>query len=573
MASETSPGESAPTDPVVDAEVVPNAPRPIPSTEDGAIPKRWRLSSDPPAKTAYEELAADSPPVSWRELAAVLLMVVLADLTIYRTHGFAGIALFFAVAPAFLLLGSPKRLFSRGLLIAGLMLLVLAVRLVWCGSVVQVVCGVWLLVAFSMALAGIRPFVIELFVYVSQVFVSGLLGLETYRRTAHRLSPILRVRSWVNIGLPLVALLVFGWIFIVANPALLTWFKESLEWLTTLIRQWCFRSALSWWEVPFWVAVAWLTVALLRPVSGPMIARLSERFEQAKGEEKAAADAPLYIAFRNTLLAVVALFAVYLVFEFHTLWFRDFPEGFYYAGYAHQGAAWLTVALALATVVLSLVFRGAVLADPRQPRLRRLAWIWSAENLLLAAAVYNRLLIYVHFNGMTWMRTVAFFGITCVVVGFGLVVWKIAQNRSFAWLLRHHLMALALCIYLFALTPVDALVHDYNVRRIMAGDSAPSVQISVHPISTEGYPVLLALADCPDAKVREGVLAMLAERHDRARRRARMNANRGWTTYQGAERALLEQLDANQAKWAAYTNAQRRTTALNAFREYAYQWY
>lgn len=573
MASETNPGESAPTDPVVDAEVVPNTPSPTPSAEDGTIPRRWRLPSTPTPQTAYEELAGDSPPVSWRELAAVLLMVVLADLTIFRTHGFAGIALFFTVSPAFLLLGSPKRFFSRGLLIAALMLLALAARLVWCGSGLQVACGAFLLIAFSMALAGIRPFVVELVVYVSQAFVSGLLGLETYRRTAHRLSPILRTRSWVNIGLPLVALLVFGWIFIVANPALFTWFNELLERLMTLVRQWCFRSALSWWEVPFWVAVAWLTVALLRPVSGPMIARLFERFEKPEGEEKPAVDAPLYIAFRNTLLAVVALFVVYLVFEFHTLWFRDFPEGFYYAGYAHQGAAWLTVALALATVVLSLIFRGAVLADPRQPRLRRLAWIWSAENLLLAAAVYNRLLIYVHFNGMTWMRTVAFFGITCVVVGFGLVVWKIVQNHSFAWLLRHHLMALALCIYLFALTPVDALVHSYNVRRIMAGDSAPSVQISVHPISTEGYPVLLTLADCPDAKIREGMLAMLAERHEQARRRARINANRGWTTYQGAEQLLLEQLDANQAKWAAYTNAQRRTAALNAFHEYAYQWY
>ena len=189
----------------------------------------------------------------------------------------------------------------------------------------------------------------------------------------------------------------------------------------------------------------------------------------------------LYVPFRNTLGTVILLFGVYLVFEFKTLWFREFPTGFGYSGYAHEGAAWLTVALGLSTATLSLIFRGTLLRDARLPRLRRLAWIWSIENLVLAAAVYNRLWIYVGFNGMTWMRTVAFFGITCVLVGFGLVVWKIIKQRNFAWLLRHHLLTLGLFVYLFALTPVDYLVHQYNVRRIMAGDSAPSVQITEHP--------------------------------------------------------------------------------------------
>ena len=59
------------------------------------------------------------------------------------------------------------------------------------------------------------------------------------------------------------------------------------------------------------------------------------------GKAHTPAKAFVYPAFRNTLLTVIALFAAYLVFEFKTLWFRVFPEGFYYSGYAHQGAAWL----------------------------------------------------------------------------------------------------------------------------------------------------------------------------------------------------------------------------------------
>jgi len=267
------------------------------------------------------------------------------------------------------------------------------------------------------------------------------------------------------------------------------------------------------------------------------------------------------------------LFAVYLGFEFATLWFTEFPEGFYYSGYAHQGAAWLTVALALATFVLSLVFRGTLLRDERLPLLRRLAWVWSLENLLLAVAVYHRMTIYIGFNGMTRMRTVALFGISVVLVGFVLVVWKIFQNRSFVWLLRRHLWALALTVYLFCLTPVDTLVVRYNVQRIVGGDPAPSCQITEHPISAEGITLLLPLLDCDDAIIREGVAAMLAARLDDAEQQAVERAESGWTAYQIAEQRALDQLRAHAARWQPYADAELRDTCYAEFRRYAYQWY
>jgi len=264
---------------------------------------------------------------------------------------------------------------------------------------------------------------------------------------------------------------------------------------------------------------------------------------------------------------------VYLVFEFRTLWFRDFPEGFYYAGYAHEGAAWLTAALALATLVLSLIFRGQVLADPRLGRLRKLAWIWSVENLVLALTVYNRMHIYVDFNGMTRMRTIGLFGISAVLIGFCLVLWKILYNRGFAWLIERQLWTLAIVVYLFALTPVDALVHSYNVRRVLSGDLAPSVQISVHPINSEGILVLSPLLNCQDAIIREGIRAMLAERAIQAERLAGERARLGWSSYQLADNLLLERLRAGREDWKEYVDASKRAAAIERFDKYAYQWY
>jgi len=153
------------------------------------------------------------------------------------------------------------------------------------------------------------------------------------------------------------------------------------------------------------------------------------------------------------------------------------------------------------------------------------------------------------------------------------VVWKIATNRDFVWLLRRHLAALALVIYLFALTPVDALVHAYNVRRVLAGDLAPSVQISVHPIDAEGILVLPPLLESDNEIIREGIRAMLAERALQLEPSAREDAPPHWTAFQLADRLLSERLHAMRSDWAAYLDPAKRAAALDRFDEYVYQWY
>ncbi len=77
-----------------------------------------------------------------------------------------------------------------------------------------------------------------------------------------------------------------------------------------------------------------------------------------------------------------------------------------------------------------------MLRDARLKNLRKLAWIWSFENWVLAIAAFYRLAIYIDFNGMTRMRVIGILGVGTVVMGFGLVVYKIIYTRSFAWLIQ-----------------------------------------------------------------------------------------------------------------------------------------
>jgi hypothetical protein len=281
----------------------------------------------------------------------------------------------------------------------------------------------------------------------------------------------------------------------------------------------------------------------------------------------------LYEVGRNTLAGLVILFAAYLGYEIATLWGREFERGFHYSGYAHEGAAWLTLALAMASAGLSIVFTGRTLGDPRVHVLRRWGNVWALENLLLAVAVYHRLHIYIGFNGMTRMRIVGILGISAVVAGLLLVLWKIHRRHSFFWLVQHDLWVLALAMYAYCVLPVDWLTTTYNVRRIMSGDPAPSVQISVHPLSAEGLLQLRPLLACDDPIIRDGIRVMLAEELVRLEEPQSARPGAGWTAYQISERRLHRQLEAVRDLLPVDEVNQSKFDARDAFDAYAYQWY
>lgn len=523
---------------------------------------------------AWVTALSDQPPVGWREIVAVLLIVVLCDVTIYRGHGFAGYGLLFALGPLLLLFGAPKIHRPRTLAVLFVLLLLVAAKAVWCGSIGLVAAGFGLVLAFAVTLSGMVPYVVDCLAYLVHLPIACVVGVVHYcqhwpkTRTGN---PVL----WLAVLFPVVAVLVFGWLFVRANVELFEWLGAQISYWFTQLVDWIRKFGPTAPEIAFWLIAGGATVGLLRPLfRTSRLSLLTAYAEERKAPAGEAKPNALYWPYFNTLLAVVVLFAVYLVYEFATMWFRDDPVHGRYSDYAHEGAFWLTVALALATLLLSGIFRGRTLVDPRVGRLRLLAWIWSVENLVLAVCVYHRMWIYIEYNGMTRMRTVALFGITLVLVGFVLVVAKILYQRGFVWLIRWQLIAMALTVVLYTLTPVDWLVHGYNARRIQAGDPKPSVQIAYHPIDSQGYLTLLPALESDDPLIREGVAAKLAAKYLELGKTLDRRRALGWTSYQRADRLLYDFLTSHEASFAAYLGDRwQRQAAIDAFYEHSMQWF
>ena len=510
-------------------------------------------------------------PVQFREIVALILMVLVCDLTIYRSTGFTGPGVLFLVAPLLLWLGTVRRKYENSLWVLIPLLLSLSARLLWCGSFLAITLGFGLLVLFAMSLAGLRLYLTQAVVFASQLIAAGYRGLHYYFRTLTRFSPAILRTQLFAVLLPTVTLFVFATIFVMANPDLVKSFGENIEWIVDSIDKWLQQFQFT--EILFCACAGWLAAGMLRPI----VSR-DHAIDSRVVFSEISAKSPYYDAYRNTLAVVIGLFAFYLVFEFQTLWFRKFPDGFHYSGYAHEGAAWLTVALGLATLMLSLIFRGTILADPRLSWLRTSSWIWSIENLLLAVAVFNRLSIYIGFNGMTRMRVVGMLGVASVVGGFLLVLRKIACNHGFTWLIRRQLWTVAFALLLYAVLPVDAFVNQFNVKRILAGDPRPSVQIGWHPTSDEGFLCLLPLIDCGDPIIKDGIRGMLDERLFQLETELASERSQNWTAKQFATDQLVDQLRNAKGKWTtdpwwSNSNFSPRQDVIEKFRKYAYQWY
>ena len=526
--------------------------------------------------------------VSWREIFAVVLGVVLADATVY--HGAASwycsagmAALIFGCSLLFWF-GSVKPLFSTRSILVFFLLALVSLKLLWGGFVVTTVFALGLMFCFGLLQSGRKLRLPEIVDYAIQSVYCGGSGLNDFGRFLSGKAGRQSSSFILAAGLPALALGVFGTIFVLANRSLIElvqrWFSDLGGWVSQF-SNWL-PDAL---QIPFWVLAAWILTGMIRPYSAGLRNWILHYFDSYQADSSANVNdnaqhrvkCPWYAGCRNMLVAVIGLFAVYLVFEFQTLWFRTFPDGFCYSDYSHNGAAWLVVALALSTVVLTLIFRPPMYCDPRVQTVYRLAWAWSTLNFVLVLAVYNRLWLYVDFNGMTRLRVVALLGVTAVLIGFVMVVRKITDQKSFAWLLARFTWTVLLLALVYVILPVDLLVHRYNAVRILKGDLAPSVQITVQPLSDEAYLALLPLVRCEDEIIKQGVRAMLLEKFDQyLHQRFHASSPEGkyaWTQFRiSTELLSVEIMMRDQYTWGLETSSER-AQAKQRFVDYAYRWY
>jgi hypothetical protein len=352
--------------------------------------------------------------------------------------------------------------------------------------------------------------------------------LEARRRTG----PLAILARLPVLVLPLVGSLVFVLLFASANPLIGDAFGR--------INTSALLAGFSAPRVGFWLLLAFAAWSLLRPTL--------LRLRPVSSDEPAIRLPGVSLASVTlSLVAFNAIFAVQNGLDLTFLWSgAPLPEGVTLAEYAHRGAYPLIATALLAALFVLVTLRpGSDMAA--SGAVRRLVYLWIAQNVLLVASTMLRTLDYIEAYSLTRLRISALAWMALVAVGLLLICYRIWRRRSDRWLINANFAAAAALLAACAFVDLGAVAAQWNVRhtRDVGG---PGAALDVTYLDGLGASALLPLIELEGRRLAPALREHV--QRSRAMQMARLEAQqadwRSWT-FRGARRlAEAKRLGATQ---------------------------
>jgi hypothetical protein len=321
--------------------------------------------------------------------------------------------------------------------------------------------------------------------------------------------------------LPVAGSLVFILLFANANPLI----GDALG----RIQAASLFNVLSPLRLAMWLLLGLLTWSLLRPARlAPLAAQAAEQAVALPGVSPASVTI--------SLLAFNAIFAVQNGLDIAFLWSgAPLPEGLTLAEYAHRGAYPLIATALLAALFVLVTLRpGSDMAA--SATLRRLVYLWIAQNVLLVASTMLRTLDYIEAYSLTRLRISALAWMALVAIGLLLICYRLWRRRSDAWLINANFAVAAAVLGTCAFVDLGAVAAQWNVRHTREVGGTGAV-LDVTYLNSLGASALLPMIELETRRIslplREHV------QRSRATQMARLEAQqadwRRWT-FRGARR-------------------------------------
>jgi len=144
--------------------------------------------------------------------------------------------------------------------------------------------------------------------------------------------------------------------------------------------------------------------------------------------------------------------------------------------------------------------------------IRKLVYLWIAQNVVLVISSILRLDLYIGIYSLTYWRVAAFVWMGLVAVGLVLIMARIMLRQSNEWLLGANLLTLSATLYACCFINFAAMIANYNVthsREVNGGGLGLDLGYlrSLGPAAIPAMDVLLAKAARADPGVDQTILA------------------------------------------------------------------
>ena len=124
-------------------------------------------------------------------------------------------------------------------------------------------------------------------------------------------------------------------------------------------------------------------------------------------------------------------------FDFLNLYTSLSESAVSYSRFVHEGTTHLIFAIALAALVILFYFRGNLNFFRENGLLKKLAYFWIFQNLILAINVAIRNVHYVNFtHALTDKRIGVFIFLIMVIIGLVTLYIKVNQKKTLVWLIK-----------------------------------------------------------------------------------------------------------------------------------------
>jgi len=282
-------------------------------------------------------------------------------------------------------------------------------------------------------------------------------------------SALLSIRRWVPfIVLPVVLALLFGGIYYQANPnfaRVINFVWPDLDWIKLL------QSGVFWnLLIGISLAVAIMENSMLEKKASYLETLMPGQLERRKRPGRKVRWFRLlglkreYWAAISTLVVLNLLLFFANIADLRYVWIdfgRASPQEL--SQYVHEGTSLLILAILLAMGVLLWYFRGNLNFFPDKGLLRLMAYIWLAQNAMLALSVGLRNWQYVQHYGLAYLRLGVFWFLALVAFGLLSMYLKLRYRRSIFYLLRQNSWALLLSLLLISGINWDNIITCYNL--------------------------------------------------------------------------------------------------------------
>jgi hypothetical protein len=411
--------------------------------------------------TAAQPAGAPRPSRLQRIAAGSIALVVLAD-WLFHAHRIGISAILFAVATAVAARAAGARTAGRrDSLTATLLLIVALVPLIEEANVLSLGFAAAGLATFALTTEGrFAGSLTDRITAVVDLYLAGPWRAAGQARRGLRMLPHggRSVLSLAGLGTWIVPLLLGG-VFVMllssANPLL-------DRWLAT-IDPGALLGRIGVSRIGLWLGIFALTLPLLYVTRRRAADRAAVVLAPDAALGRLRATLLPDAAILRSLVLFNLLFAMQSAMDLAYLWGGvALPDGMSYATYAHRGAYPLIVTALLAAAFVIEAIRPGSSAE-RNRTIRRLVYLWIAQNVLLVISSILRLDLYVAVYSLTVLRIAAFVWMGLVAIGLALIVIRIALGCSSGWLIRANLTTAMIVLYACSLTNFAAIIAHYNV--------------------------------------------------------------------------------------------------------------